>query len=61
MNKNKWKFEDNELKCPYCGHINEDTDFNDNDVWECENCEKEFDVRAEYEPVYYVRKKGLNE
>lgn len=40
------------VNCPYCEHINNiDLDGLDNFDQECNNCEKEFEVSVEYEPV----------
>ena len=54
----EFKYSGNKLECPYCGAIQDDTDYRDadDDEWECQSCEKEFEVTCEYEPVYRVRK-----
>lgn len=53
----KFEYSGNKLECPYCGAIQDDTDYRDDEEWECQSCEKEFEVTCEYEPVYRVRKK----
>lgn len=47
------------LKCPYCGELQDDTDFYpEESLWECQSCEKLFEVEVEYEPIYGVRKRS---
>lgn len=47
----------NKLECPYCGEIQDDTDFcPEEGVWSCHFCEKDFEVEVEYDPIYSVRK-----
>lgn len=47
----------NEIKCPYCKHEHEATmDIeSDNGEWWCDNCEKQFQVQLEYDPVYHIQ------
>ena len=53
----------NTAECPYCGHENDMTNAlcdglsNDNKLdWECEECEKEFEVYVEFEPLFSTSK-----
>lgn len=53
----------NVAECPYCGEENDMSDAlcdgcpSDNTIdWECEHCEKEFQVYIEFEPIYYPSK-----
>ncbi|HHY0482711.1 hypothetical protein [Vibrio parahaemolyticus] len=51
------------IDCPYCSHEHEPTGCHeiDDGSWECENCEKEFEVLIEYNPMYSTSKKeGVN-
>ncbi|WP_107839533.1 hypothetical protein [Metasolibacillus meyeri] len=51
-----------EVKCPYCEHVNDVSDAlqeldSDNMTdWECENCEREFELQAEFEPSWSASK-----
>lgn len=47
------------VECPYCNHENDMTNALDDGLdkdntldWECEECEKEFKVFVEFNPVY---------
>ncbi|MHA7967728.1 hypothetical protein ACX93W_26805 [Paenibacillus sp. CAU 1782] len=41
----------NKVECPYCDFENEITDIESNSFdFECQSCEKEFEVEVEYEP-----------
>ena len=51
-----WKYSGSNLVCPYCGKVQEDIDYNDDDNWECQECGETFEVTCEYEPCYRVRK-----
>lgn len=51
------------VECPYCEHDNDMTDAlcdglsSDNTLdWECENCEREFEVYVDFEPSYSASK-----
>lgn len=53
----------NTVECPYCEYENDMSDAlsdglsSDNTFdWECENCEKEFEVFVDFDPVYYPSK-----
>ena len=52
----------NTIECPYCGYENDTSDWlvnlpDDNCFdQECENCEKEFEVEVEFEPIYSASK-----
>lgn len=52
-----------EVDCPYCGHTNDMSDAlcdgcpSDNKMdWECQKCEKEFEVEIEFQPMYSAMK-----
>lgn len=43
------------VECPHCGHENDmtDADLSSNEFdWECESCEKEFEVQVEWDPTF---------
>lgn len=50
------------VECPYCGYENDMsdgcTDLPDDNKFdhECENCEKEFEVEVEFDPIYSANK-----
>lgn len=51
------------VDCPYCGYTNDMTDVSyegmddDNTLdWECQECEEEFEVCVEFEPVFSASK-----
>lgn len=51
------------VDCPYCGYENDMSDAlcdgcpDDNKMdWECQSCEKEFEVEIEFEPSYSASK-----
>lgn len=50
------------VECPYCGYRNDTTDWlvdlpNDNRFdQECANCQREFEVEVEFEPIYSASK-----
>jgi transcription elongation factor Elf1 len=52
----------NTCECPYCGHENDMTDAlsdlsSDNTLdWECRECEEEFQVYVEFDPIYNASK-----
>lgn len=52
----------NTVTCPYCGHENDTTDMlhgldsTNNTDWECFECEEEFSVYVEFDPVFYPSK-----
>lgn len=50
-----WKLIGAELICPYCGEEQETANYNKNDICECTRCQKKFEFRTEYSPVFYVR------
>ena len=51
-----WKYSGSNLVCPYCGKVQEDVDYDNDDDWECQECGGTFEVNCEYEPCYRVRK-----
>lgn len=44
-----------DIICPYCGHVNDDSEAFEHDsgeAWQCFECNKEFVLEIEYEPIY---------
>nr|WP_319555971.1 hypothetical protein [uncultured Vibrio sp.] len=47
------------INCPHCDHEHQPSGCHETDdgEWECENCEEEFVVLIEYNPMYSTSKK----
>jgi len=50
---------DNNIMCPYCGHVREDdiAELHRNNTYDCYECDKESDLEIEYTAHYTTTKK----
>lgn len=53
---------DNNIMCPYCGNVNEDSwEYNDCDKYTCGNCDRTSELSVEYTTHYTTKKKEVKE
>lgn len=50
------EFDDNGIKCPYCGDVYEVCETVRDGGWTCDECGHDFDVEVEYSATYYTTK-----
>lgn len=49
---------DNEIMCPYCGDVNEDSwEYSKHHTYTCPNCDEESDLEVEYTANYTTTKR----